>query len=328
MGINLGRSARSTSSIKRGDPKTGYTTGSRCRNPPHAKPNTLWRISALDAFHGTKSDRLYLFSIIGVIVLTIGSVLYLTIQNYFFFVDKSEHAIIDESLHVALLTDNYFEKYRDILSAVSQSACIISMEPTDLNTVITDKPFYTTKPQGKGTGLGLSMVFGFVKRSGGEIMAESRSGEGTTITLLLPRLDTTPKKPGPDDREINSFPTANETILIVDDEKDLVELAKNYIEGWGYTAITANSGAEALQQLEASPTIDLLFTDVMMPGGTGGYELAQAAIRKHPDLKILFTSGFNKQADQNPSNFPASETLNKPYSPAELSSKLRHLLNC
>ncbi len=211
-----------------------------------------------------------------------------------------------------------------VVLRISDTGCGI---PADVIDHIFE-PFYTTKPQGKGTGLGLSMVFGFVKRSGGEIRAESRSGEGTTITLLLPRSDTTPKKPEPDDREIDSFPTANETILIVDDEKDLVELAKNYIEGWGYTAITANSGAEALQRLDASPTIDLLFTDVMMPGGTGGYELARAAIRKHPDLKVLFTSGFNKQADQNPSNFPASETLNKPYSPAELSSKLRHLLNC
>ena len=189
------------------------------------------------------------------------------------------------------------------------------------------EPFYTTKPAGKGTGLGLSMVFGFVKRSNGDIRAESTPGKGTTICLLLPRIDAVTKKAEPVKTEDAAHLKVNETILVVDDEKDLLELALGHLEECGYKVIGAASGQEALQRLEENPGVDLLFTDIVMPGRVGGYELAEAAVRKNPQLKVLFTSGFNKQPEQAQSKFPGSLLLNKPYSPAELTHRLRQLLD-
>ena len=189
------------------------------------------------------------------------------------------------------------------------------------------EPFYTTKPQGKGTGLGLSMVFGFVKRSNGEVNVASKPGQGTTVSLFLPRADALAKKAQPaaiaEDRPLQ----AHATILVVDDEQALLELATSYLEGWGYSVISAGSGQEALQRLGENPAVDLLFTDILMPGGMSGYELAEAATRINPRLKVLFTSGFAKEADRKQARFPGSQTLSKPYTTAELSHKLRQLLN-
>ena len=189
------------------------------------------------------------------------------------------------------------------------------------------EPFYTTKPPGKGTGLGLSMVFGFAKRSKGEVSAASIPGQGTTITLLLPRAGPGKIETQPAETEERASQQISATVLVVDDEKDLVELAVSYLREAGYSVISAGSGSEALQRLEEHPEVDLLFTDIVMPGGMGGYELAEAVVHRYPGVKVLFTTGFARQAGWDPAKFPHSGLLRKPYGAAELLRRLRQLLS-
>ncbi|MCW8825251.1 MAG: bacteriohemerythrin [Gammaproteobacteria bacterium] len=188
------------------------------------------------------------------------------------------------------------------------------------------EPFYTTKDQGKGTGLGLSMVFGFVKRAGGHIRCSSEVGVGTTFRIYLPRslrdvvLIRTEKQD-------MSLPHGTETILIVDDDSGILELAKELLESQGYYVLTAGSGGQALQILTAEKNIDLLFSDVVMPGGINGYELAEKAKLIQPEIKILLTSGYTKKGAVTNSQLRfAASLLNKPYSLMELSQRIRLIL--
>lgn len=189
------------------------------------------------------------------------------------------------------------------------------------------EPFFSTKPQGKGTGLGLSMVFGFVKRSNGEMSVSSTPGAGTCVSLLLPRAVQPVTSPQPVESPADGHREVTETILVVDDEKELLDLAKRYLGTQGYTVLTASSAAEALCQLEQHPAVDLLFTDILMPGGMDGYELGREAISRYPSLKLLFTSGFTKPDTRMQTQFPASQLLNKPYTAAALFHKLHQLLH-
>ena len=209
-----------------------------------------------------------------------------------------------------------------VVLKISDTGCGIATDEVDH----IFEPFYTTKPYGKGTGLGLSMVFGFVKRAQGEVRVESQPGKGTTISLLLPRAEALARKPDSVEAKQSDSSKVDKTILVVDDERDLLDLAKSHLLERGYSVITASSGREALQRVEENPAIDILFTDIVMPGGIGGYELAEKASLKNPHLKILFTSGYTKHADQNQSGFTGSQLLNKPYSPTELSLRLSQLL--
>ncbi|MCP4995272.1 MAG: response regulator, partial [Gammaproteobacteria bacterium] len=150
--------------------------------------------------------------------------------------------------------------------ALSDSGAGISRD--DLEHIF--EPFYTTKPIGKGTGLGLSMVFGFVQRSNGYIKVYSELNTGTTIHCYLPRSDgAVAGQPLPAESE-SSLPRGQETILVVDDEADLLVLAQQYLEELGYTTVTATSGQQALKILAEGRSIDLLFSDVVMPGGING----------------------------------------------------------
>ena len=190
------------------------------------------------------------------------------------------------------------------------------------------EPFFTTKPEGKGTGLGLAMVYGFVKRYGGEIQVESEVGVGTSFEIYLPRMSATPHVDAVIEPQSQSLPGGTETILIVDDEVDLLQLAKQYLEPLGYCTLTANNSMEALSILEKRPDIDLLFSDVVMPGSSNGYVLAEQAIAIHPSLKVLLASGYtaNTVAINDQARFTEYQ-LRKPYRQDELAKCIRAVLD-
>ena len=194
--------------------------------------------------------------------------------------------------------------------------------PADLIDKVFD-PFFTTKPIGQGTGLGLSMVYGFAKQSGGHVSVESEVGSGTTVCLLLPRAnrpDIDEKKAEPD----NVLPRGTETILLVEDN-DLVRThVDKQLRLLGYTVTACATGSEALSQLKADEAIDLLFSDIVMPGDMDGIMLAEAAQALRPDLKILLTSGYNKNTfiDRGDAGLSIN-LLPKPYSRLRLATMLR-----
>ena len=195
------------------------------------------------------------------------------------------------------------------------------------------EPFFTTKDQGKGTGLGLSMVYGFVQRSGGHMEILSEPGEGASFILYLPRT----QEEVPEEEETidiqDSVPVGSETILVVDDEEDLADVAVTILESLGYKTFCANDGNQALKILEGNEDIDMLFSDVIMPDGMDGYKLALAAAKIRPDLKILLASGFTRgrQKDVGSEISTVSELtdnlLGKPYNRSELARAIRRTLD-
>ncbi len=148
------------------------------------------------------------------------------------------------------------------------------------------EPFYTTKEVGKGTGLGLSQVYGFIKQSGGEIVIRSKQGEGTTIAIYLPAVAT-------EDRDYRKADT--ETVLIVEDEPDLLDVASSLFMSMGYDVMTATSGQEAMNAL-ASRDVDILFTDIVMPDGINGIDLATFTREHYPHIKVMLASGYPQPA--------------------------------
>lgn len=196
------------------------------------------------------------------------------------------------------------------------------------------QPFFTTKSQGKGTGLGLSMVFGFVKRSNGYIQVYSEYGEGTTFKIFLPRSQDSVSAKLDSDKKIDDLIKKNKTIskvkatvLLVDDEEALVELAKDNLINAGYHVLTASNVAEALDIIHKKPTIDLLFSDVVMPGGKTGFELAENIALNYPKIKILLTSGYTGNVAANKGLISKEfRLLNKPYSQQQLITRIEELL--
>ncbi len=189
------------------------------------------------------------------------------------------------------------------------------------------EPFFTTKPQGKGTGLGLAMVFGFVKRSGGYIKAYSELNIGTTFKLYIPRTKGQEQQEKLDNNSLGMLPKGAEAILVVDDEMGLLTLAQEALEGLGYRVITATDGNQALDRLVEEPNIALLFSDVVMPGGINGYDLAEQATVNRPDLKVLLTSGYLGEITIYKRQEQFSEgLLSKPYSFQELALAVGTLL--
>ena len=190
------------------------------------------------------------------------------------------------------------------------------------------EPFFTTKEQGKGTGLGLAMVYGFVKRSEGCIKVYSEPGIGTTFKLYLPRAHEGEHLIDQNDEQAEVLPHGHETILAVDDEEMLLELVRESLEDLGYRVLTASDGREALQRLNEEPNIDLLFSDVVMPGGINGYELAEQSTASRLDLKVLLTSGYTEKVmiRKEFERFN-NKLLSKPYKRADLAKRVRVVLD-
>ncbi len=187
-------------------------------------------------------------------------------------------------------------------------------------------PFFTTKPTGEGTGLGLPQVYGFVKQSGGHLKIYSEVGEGTTVKLYLPRGF------GEESAQPARVPalavTGTETVLVVDDDEIVRATLASMLEELGYSVLVAANGAEALAIVETDATIDLLFTDVVMPGPIGGRRLAEQAAEIRPALKVLFTSGYTENAIVHNGRLdPGVELLSKPYGREHLAAKLRRVLD-
>ncbi|RLA40224.1 MAG: histidine kinase [Gammaproteobacteria bacterium] len=190
------------------------------------------------------------------------------------------------------------------------------------------EPFFTTKAEGKGTGLGLAMVFGFIERSKGHIKLYSEQGIGTTFHVYLPRSKMKEEVKVSSEQGAKALPTGNETILVVDDEPGLVAIAQESLQLLGYHVLTASDGNQAMEQLAAEPSIDLLFSDVVMPGGMNGYQLAEGAVEAMPELKVLLASGYTKKAiSQNGQARFDANLLNKPYTQSELALQIRSLLD-
>jgi PAS domain S-box-containing protein len=185
------------------------------------------------------------------------------------------------------------------------------------------EPFFTTKPRGKGTGLGLAMVYGFAKQSGGIVRIYSEPGYGTTVSLYLP-LAGDIQYPAPPVTQSVSRRKLNGTVLVVDDEVDLLEIAKTYLEEMGYTTYQAEDAASALAVVEQHGDIDLIVTDIIMPGGMNGVELAQRVRQSLHQVKVIYCSGFpaNALAERSMS-LVDGPLLHKPYQRAEFDAFVR-----
>jgi CheY-like chemotaxis protein len=188
------------------------------------------------------------------------------------------------------------------------------------------EPFFTTKELGKGTGLGLSMVYGFIKQSGGYIRVDSEEGRGTTISLYLPRSaqaaavsDTVPK---------HELQRGSETVLVVEDEELVRDYVVAQLKSFGYRTVAAANGPDALVLVNRGTDFDLLFTDIVMPGGMDGRELAEAVIRQRPGVPVLYMSGYPEAAMLQDGRLdPGITLLSKPYRPADLARSIRQVLD-
>jgi signal transduction histidine kinase/DNA-binding response OmpR family regulator len=190
------------------------------------------------------------------------------------------------------------------------------------------EPFFTTKGIGQGTGLGLSQVYGFVKQSGGHVKLYSEPGHGTTVKLYLPRLDgEAAAEPPVADPEPVAAGSRSELILLVEDDPDVRAHSLDMLRELGYRVLVAGDGASALAQLAAAGAVDLLFTDVGLPGGMNGKQLADEARRLRPGLRVLFTTGYARNAIVHHGRLdPGVELLAKPFTFAALADKLRQVL--
>jgi PAS domain S-box-containing protein len=190
-------------------------------------------------------------------------------------------------------------------------------------------PFFTTKPLGQGTGLGLSMIYGFAKQSGGQIRIYSEQGKGTTVRLKLPR-HLGEAEAGPAISTLAGMPqaTKNRTILLVDDEADLRNLLAEMLEMLGYSTIEAADGAEGMRILESSQRVDLLVTDVGLPGDMNGRKLAEAARMSRPGLQVLFITGYAENVAAG-SELLASgmQLMTKPFGIDAFAARVRSMID-
>jgi CheY-like chemotaxis protein len=189
------------------------------------------------------------------------------------------------------------------------------------------EPFFTTKEPGKGTGLGLATVYGVVRQSGGDIHVHSQKDEGTTFKIYLPPVkEVLPDPVRP--QGIANLPTGDETILLVEDDESVRDLAWRVLEGQGYAVLQAGNGQEAIQVAAGHPDpIHVLVTDLIMPGMSGKV-LAEQLTPTHPDLKVLYISGYTDELIAEHGILePGVILLQKPFRPFELAHKVRQVLD-
>jgi CheY-like chemotaxis protein len=227
----------------------------------------------------------------------------------------------------ALLDESYANAHGDlkagqyVMLAVSDTGCGIA--PEVLPQVF--EPFFTTKPEGKGTGLGLSMVYGFVKQSGGHVKIYSELDHGTTVKIYLPRSTQS------EDRlvalEEGGLHRGDETILVAEDDDEVREIVVGMLADLGYRVLKARDAESALSIIESGMAIDLLFTDVVMPGPLRSTELARKAVERQPGMAVLFTSGYTENAIVHGGRLDEGvELLSKPYTREALARRVRHVL--
>lgn len=209
-----------------------------------------------------------------------------------------------------------------VMLAVSDTG--VGIEPSNLGRLF--EPFFTTKPKGKGTGLGLAMVYGFMKQSGGHVAVYSELAKGTTVKMYLPRTHDSPDSDEHDEVRVEQS-TGGETVLVVEDDPLVRTFSTNQLALLGYKVLVAEHALRALEILQSDQNIDLLFTDVVMPGGMGGRELVQKALELRPGIKVLYTSGYTENAIVHHGRLdPGVMLLNKPYRRVDLARKIRAAL--
>ena len=230
----------------------------------------------------------------------------------------------------ASLDDSYVEAFAEpippgqyVLIAVSDTGT--GIDQATLQQVF--EPFFTTKDPDKGTGLGLSQVYGFARQSGGHARIYSEVGHGTTVKLYLPRSRRAEQQAS---RSVTELPAVGgeEAILVVEDHEDLRSYSVSALREQGYVVLEAPTGDHALRVLQRSPQVDLLFTDVVLPGGMNGRELAEAAQRLSPRLRTLFTSGYTRNAIVHDGRLdPDVALISKPFTAEQLARKVRQVLD-
>ena len=189
------------------------------------------------------------------------------------------------------------------------------------------EPFFTTKPPGVGSGLGLSMIYGFARQSGGHMTISSQVGIGTTVSIFLPRATTGERMEAVHEAGSADLLTGHETILVVDDSAEMRQVAERHLRHLGYSVLSAANGPAALSLLRAGTAVDLLFTDITMPEGLTGFQLAEAARAMRPGLKVLFTTGYAGMPDPADASDWQERLIHKPYRRPELAEKIRAALS-
>ncbi|WP_413626689.1 response regulator [Luteibacter sp. Lutesp34] len=227
----------------------------------------------------------------------------------------------------ALLDSTYVSAHGDlrpgqyVMIAVTDTGTGIAPEIIDQ----VFEPFFTTKPEGQGTGLGLSMVYGFVKQSGGHVKIYSEPGHGTTVKLYLPR--STQSEDRIVDIENEDLRGGDETVLVVEDDDAVRDTVVSMLGDLGYRVLKARDAASALSIIESGIAIDVLFTDVVMPGSLRSPELARKAVERQPGIAVLFTSGYTENAIVHGGRLDEGvELLSKPYTRDQLARRVRHVL--
>ena len=228
------------------------------------------------------------------------------------------------------LDESYAQQNVEVAPGQYVAICVTDTGTGMSNEVLTKvfEPFFTTKEVGEGSGLGLSQVYGFVKQSGGHVKIYSELGEGTTVKMYLPRRhgvvqaqETELKSSVPEGR-------TEELILVVEDDDDVRTYTVEVLRELGYGVLEASDGKAALRILESRRDINLLFTDVVLPGGMNGRELADAAARIAPGMKLLFTTGYARNAIVHEGRLdPGVEMIGKPFTYVDLAAKVRDVLD-
>jgi PAS domain S-box-containing protein len=227
----------------------------------------------------------------------------------------------------AYIDDTYVRLHDDV-----ESGQYVALSVTDTGSGMPPEliakafePFFSTKPEGKGTGLGLSMVYGFVKQTGGHVKIYSEVGHGTTVKMYLPR--SMQKEDVEVERQDGPVEGGKETILVAEDDEGVRATVVEMLQELGYRVLKASDAGAALSIVESGMAIDLLFTDVVMPGPLKSSELAKKAKERMPDIRVLFTSGYTENSIVHGGRLdPGVQLLSKPYSREQLARKVRHVL--
>jgi CheY-like chemotaxis protein len=190
------------------------------------------------------------------------------------------------------------------------------------------EPFFITKEVGKGTGLGLSMVYGFVSQSGGHVKVYSEPEQGTSVRMYLPRAGDAAKPSAAAKNGGDLDRASGEIILLVEDDELVRTYAAGQLTNLGYTLLLAGNGPEAVEMLAGEAKFDLLFTDMIMPGGMTGRDVAERARELRPGIPVLYTSGYTQDAIIHQGRLDAGvHLLSKPYRLADLARKVREVLD-